>query len=68
MKKKKNAILKSQIEQYEKLLNEVTKEDEDLEKKNTNSINFDSINELKGTSKSAFKPKSLFNFNFSKAI
>ncbi len=28
MKKKKNAILKAQIEQYEKLLNEVSKEDE----------------------------------------
>ena len=62
MKKKKNAILKSQIEQYEKLLNEVTKEDEE-EKKNGNSINFDSINELKGTSKfgfNALKNKSIF--------
>ncbi len=29
MKKKKNAILKSQIEQYEKLLNDVQKEEED---------------------------------------
>lgn len=56
MKKKKNAILKSQIEQYEKLLNEVTKEEDDGEKKNNlaNSINFDSINEMKGTSKSGF--------------
>lgn len=31
MKKKKNAILKSQIEQYEKLLNEVQKEGTDNE-------------------------------------
>ena len=29
MKKKKNAILKSQVEQYEKLVNEVQKEDND---------------------------------------
>jgi hypothetical protein len=29
MKKKKNAILKSQIEQYEKLLNDVQKEEND---------------------------------------
>lgn len=64
MKKKKNAILKSQLEQYEKLLNEVTKEDEDLEKKNANSINFDSINELRGTSKSGFKNKSKTFFFF----
>lgn len=28
MKKKKNAILKSQIQQYDKLLNEVQKDDE----------------------------------------
>lgn len=28
MKKKKNAILKSQIQQYEKLLNEIQKEDD----------------------------------------
>lgn len=47
MKKKKNAILKSQIEQYEKLLNEVTKEEEDFDKKNN-----DSINEMKITNKS----------------
>ena len=58
MKKKKNAILKSQLEQYEKLLNEVTKEDEEIDKKNGNSINFDSINELRGTSKSGLKTKS----------
>lgn len=58
MKKKKNAILKSQLEQYEKLLNEVTKEDEEMDKKNGNSINFDSINELRGTSKSGLKTKS----------
>jgi len=31
MKKKKNAILKSQIEQYEKLLNEVSKDVDDNE-------------------------------------
>lgn len=30
MKKKKNAILKSQIEQYEQLLKEVTKDEEEL--------------------------------------
>ena len=55
MKKKKNAILKSQIEQYEKLLNEVTKEEDEDKKNNVgNSINFDSINEMKGTSKSGF--------------
>lgn len=29
MKKKKNAILKSQLEQYEKLLNDVQKEEEE---------------------------------------
>ena len=58
MIKKKNAILKSQLEQYEKLLNEVTKEDEEMDKKNGNSINFDSINELRGTSKSGLKAKS----------
>lgn len=57
MKKKKNAILKSQLEQYEKLLNEVTKEDEEAEKKQ-NSINFDSINELRGNSKSGVRNKS----------
>lgn len=62
MKKKKNAILKSQLEQYEKLLNEVTKEDEDAEKKNQNSINFDSINELRGNSKSGIRNKSNFFF------
>ena len=64
MKKKKNAILKSQLEQYEKLLNEVTKEDEEMDKKNGNSINFDSINELRGTSKSGLKAKSPKNLLF----
>lgn len=54
MKKKKNAILKSQLEQYEKLLSEVTKEEEDADKKNTNSVNNDSANEMKITNKSGF--------------
>lgn len=51
MKKKKNAILKSQIEQYEKLLNEVTKEEEE------NIQNEDQVEELKNTTKSNFVTK-----------
>ena len=34
MKKKKNAILKSQIEQYEQLLKEVTKDEEEMAQEN----------------------------------
>lgn len=38
MKKKKNAILKSQIEQYEKLLNEVQKDGSDNEEDDDKSL------------------------------
>lgn len=37
MKKKENAILKSQVEQYEKLLNEVSKQMQENETKNNQS-------------------------------
>ena len=48
MKKKKNAILQSQIEQYEKLLNEVSK---DADEENQSE-------QMKQTSYSATKNKS----------
>lgn len=65
MKKKKNAILKSQIEQYEKLLSEVTKEEEDADKKNNS--NNDSANDMRMTNKSGMnmsKNQSTFFNNF----
>lgn len=51
MKKKKNAILKSQIEQYEKLLNEVAKEEEDK------SEHMEEKDEFRSTSRSNFVSK-----------
>lgn len=39
MKKKENAILKSQVEQYEKLLNEVSKQMQENQGKNNSQIN-----------------------------
>lgn len=51
MKKKKNAILKSQIEQYEKLLNEVAKDEEDK------SEQLEERDEFRSTNKSNFVSK-----------
>ena len=51
MKKKKNAILKSQIEQYEKLLNEVAKDEEDK------SEHMEERDEFRSTNKSNFVSK-----------